>query len=197
MFAVLKRDTTDMVVQKATELGVSALLPVFTERTDRGAGQSRPAARHHDRGGGAKRAVDGSGGAHPALPLPEALDAWPGNRPLYVALERTCRQGSPERGCRSGRTADRPRRRSGTKGPGRAGSARSLFTRFASVRASCGRRQPRLSVSPCCKHRAVASTMALTAMRAGVPVFGQSACAIAGSAWGVPPAGAGGINRNV
>ena len=35
-FAVLKRDTTDLVVQKATELGVSALLPVFTERTNAG-----------------------------------------------------------------------------------------------------------------------------------------------------------------
>ena len=33
-FAVLKRDATDLVVQKATELGVSALLPVFTERTN-------------------------------------------------------------------------------------------------------------------------------------------------------------------
>ena len=36
VFAVLKRDTTDLVVQKATELGVSALLPVFTERTNAG-----------------------------------------------------------------------------------------------------------------------------------------------------------------
>ena len=34
MFAVLKRDATDLVVQKATELGVSALLPVITERTN-------------------------------------------------------------------------------------------------------------------------------------------------------------------
>jgi 16S rRNA (uracil1498-N3)-methyltransferase len=33
-FAPLKRDFTDFVVQKATELGVSALLPVFTERTN-------------------------------------------------------------------------------------------------------------------------------------------------------------------
>src|ERR1700738_1323027 len=33
VFAPLKRDATDLVVQKATELGASALLPVFTERT--------------------------------------------------------------------------------------------------------------------------------------------------------------------
>ena len=31
-FALLKRDATDLVVQKATELGVAALLPVITER---------------------------------------------------------------------------------------------------------------------------------------------------------------------
>ena len=33
-FALLKRDATDLVVQKATELGVAALLPVVTERTN-------------------------------------------------------------------------------------------------------------------------------------------------------------------
>ncbi len=33
-FALLKRDATDFVAQKATELGVSALLPVTTERTN-------------------------------------------------------------------------------------------------------------------------------------------------------------------
>lgn len=87
MFAVLKRDTTDMVAQKATELGVSALLPVLTERT--------VAARvNHDR----LRAITTEAAeqserltvpvVHPALPLPEALDAWPADRLLYVALER-------------------------------------------------------------------------------------------------------------
>jgi 16S rRNA (uracil1498-N3)-methyltransferase len=34
LFAPLKRDATDLVVQKATELGVAAILPVFTERTN-------------------------------------------------------------------------------------------------------------------------------------------------------------------
>ena len=33
-FALLKRDATDLVVQKATELGVAALLPVLTERSN-------------------------------------------------------------------------------------------------------------------------------------------------------------------
>src|SRR3954454_9250161 len=36
LFAPLKRDMTDLVVQKATELGVSVLLPVATERTNTG-----------------------------------------------------------------------------------------------------------------------------------------------------------------
>ena len=34
VFALLKRDATDLVVQKATELGVAALLPVITERSN-------------------------------------------------------------------------------------------------------------------------------------------------------------------
>src|SRR6478752_1080448 len=34
VFALLKRDATDLVVQKATELGVSALLPVITARSN-------------------------------------------------------------------------------------------------------------------------------------------------------------------
>ena len=34
VFALLKRDTTDLLVQKATELGVATLLPVITERTN-------------------------------------------------------------------------------------------------------------------------------------------------------------------
>jgi len=34
LFAPLKRDSTDLVIEKATELGVSAILPVLTERTN-------------------------------------------------------------------------------------------------------------------------------------------------------------------
>nr|WP_294509670.1 16S rRNA (uracil(1498)-N(3))-methyltransferase [uncultured Rhodopila sp.] len=87
MFAVLKRDTTDMVVQKATELGVSALLPVFTERTN--------AARiNADRLGAiAVEAAEQSERLtvpvlHPARPLHEALAGWPADRLLFAAMER-------------------------------------------------------------------------------------------------------------
>jgi 16S rRNA (uracil1498-N3)-methyltransferase len=87
MFAVLKRDTTHMVVQKATELGVSTLLPVFTERTNAGrvnldklrtiaieaAEQSErltiPTFRF-------------------ARQLHDSLAEWPAERALFTALER-------------------------------------------------------------------------------------------------------------
>ncbi len=87
MFAVLKRDTTDMVVQKATELGVSALLPVFTERTN---AARINADRLHAI---AVEAAEQSERLtvpmlYPACPLPQALAAWPADRPLFVAMER-------------------------------------------------------------------------------------------------------------
>jgi 16S rRNA (uracil1498-N3)-methyltransferase len=88
MFAVLKRDQTDLVVQKATELGVSALLPVFTERTN--------AARvNADRLQAiAVEAAEQSERLtvpllYPARPLHDALADWPADRPLFVAMERT------------------------------------------------------------------------------------------------------------
>jgi 16S rRNA (uracil1498-N3)-methyltransferase len=86
-FAVLKRDTTDLVVQKATELGVSALLPVFTERTN--AGRINPdrlraiaieAAEQSER----LTVPD----IRPASQLHDILAAWPTDRSLFVALER-------------------------------------------------------------------------------------------------------------
>jgi 16S rRNA (uracil1498-N3)-methyltransferase len=87
MFALLKRDTTDLVVQKATELGVSALLPVFTERTN---AARVNADRLHAI---AVEAAEQSERLtvpllHPARPLPQALAAWPADRPLFAAMER-------------------------------------------------------------------------------------------------------------
>ena len=87
MFAVLKRDTTDMVVQKATELGVSAILPVFTERTN---AARVNADRLHAI---AVEAAEQSERLtvpllHPARSLPEALADWPADRLLFAAMER-------------------------------------------------------------------------------------------------------------
>jgi 16S rRNA (uracil1498-N3)-methyltransferase len=87
MFAVLKRDATDMVMQKATELGVSALLPVFTERTnavrvnaDRLRAIAVEAAEQSER-----LTVPV---LYPPRPLHDALADWPADRLLFAATER-------------------------------------------------------------------------------------------------------------
>ncbi len=87
MFALLKRDTTDLVVQKATELGVSDLRPVITERTN-------AARTNEDR----LRTIAIEAAeqcerltvpvVHPPTGLADALAAWPADRPLFCALER-------------------------------------------------------------------------------------------------------------
>ncbi len=87
MFAVLKRDTTDLVVQKATELGAATLLPVFTERTnasrvnlDRLRAIAIEAAEQSERLTIPR--------LHPPQSLAALLDGWPADRPLFAALER-------------------------------------------------------------------------------------------------------------
>ena len=86
-FAVLKRDTTDFVVQKATELGVSALLPVFTERTNAGrVNLDRLRAIAIEAAEQSERLTIPE--IRPARQLPDLLAAWPAERALFVALER-------------------------------------------------------------------------------------------------------------
>jgi 16S rRNA (uracil1498-N3)-methyltransferase len=86
-FAPLKRDATDLVVQKATELGASALLPVFTERTnagrvnlDRLALIATEAAEQCERLSVPR--------LHPPERLESLLAGWPADRRLAVAAER-------------------------------------------------------------------------------------------------------------
>ena len=87
VFAVLKRDTTDLVVQKATELGVSAVLPVFTERTNAGrVNPDRLRAIAIEAAEQCERLTVPE--IHPARPLHDILAAWPADRSLFVALER-------------------------------------------------------------------------------------------------------------
>jgi 16S rRNA (uracil1498-N3)-methyltransferase len=86
-FAPLKRDATDLVVQKATELGVSALLPVQTERTN--AARINPARL-------LAIAVEAAEQCErltvpriaPLRPLGAVLADWPAARTLVAALER-------------------------------------------------------------------------------------------------------------
>ncbi len=87
-FALLKRDATELVVQKATELGVSAILPVFTERTvpsrvnaGRLAAIATEAAEQCER-------LTVPRLMQPAQ-LGDMLDTWPADRVLVVAVERS------------------------------------------------------------------------------------------------------------
>jgi 16S rRNA (uracil1498-N3)-methyltransferase len=88
LFAPLKRDSTDLVVQKATELGASAILPVLTERTN---------SARLNLGRLQAIAVEAAEQCERlALPrieaaerLPAVLADWPDDRALVAALERS------------------------------------------------------------------------------------------------------------
>ena len=86
-FALLKRDPTDWLVEKATELGASVLQPVMTERTQsdrvnlaRLAGIATEAAEQCER-----LTVPV---LHEPVKLAAFLAQWPRDRPLAVAMER-------------------------------------------------------------------------------------------------------------
>ncbi len=85
-FALLKRQKTDLVVEKATELGVSAIRPVITART-----QADHVNLARLRAIATEAAEQCEGLAVPAIAEPVLLAAllqsWP-PRPLYVADER-------------------------------------------------------------------------------------------------------------
>jgi 16S rRNA (uracil1498-N3)-methyltransferase len=86
VMAALKRDAMDMVAQKATELGVGAIRPVFTTRTVAArVGVDRLRAI-------ATEAAEQCGRCdipeiHPAVPLSAVLEAWAAPRKLLLADE--------------------------------------------------------------------------------------------------------------
>ncbi len=87
MFAVLKRDSTDLIVQKATELGVAVLLPVFTERTNAGRiNLDRLRAIAVEAAEQSERLTVPE--VRAAEQLHDVLTQWPVGRTLFVALER-------------------------------------------------------------------------------------------------------------
>ena len=99
VFAPLKRDATDLLVRQATELGVTALHPVTTVRTnaarineDRIAAITCEAAEQCER-------LDVPTLA-PLLELGGLLDSWPATRMLAAAIERG-RPGPPATGARA------------------------------------------------------------------------------------------------
>jgi len=88
VFALLKRDATDIVVRQAVELGASRILPVVTERTN----AARVNAERLD--AIAVEAAEQSErltvpAIDPLARLDAVLAAWPAERHLFAALERT------------------------------------------------------------------------------------------------------------
>lgn len=86
LFAPVKRHATDLIVEKATELGVRRIFPVTTQRTiaetvrvDRLTQIAREAAQQTERFDVPK--------IHDAQSLPRALDGWDPARPLIYADE--------------------------------------------------------------------------------------------------------------
>jgi len=86
LFAPVKRHATDLIVEKATELGVRRLRPVITQRTiaekvriDRLNAIAREAAEQTER-------FDAPAIVEP-VSLAKALDGWDGERPLIYADE--------------------------------------------------------------------------------------------------------------
>lgn len=86
LFAPVKRHATDLIVEKATELGVRRMRPVITQRTiaetvrlDRLNAIAREAAEQTERFD-APQILD-------PLPLAKALDGWEASRPLIYADE--------------------------------------------------------------------------------------------------------------
>jgi 16S rRNA (uracil1498-N3)-methyltransferase len=94
LFSPLKRHATDWLIEKSTELGVGALLPVIAKRTvsetvriDRLSAIAREAAEQTER-------LDVPEVREPAS-LPKALDRWPADRLLIYADEAGDDAGQP------------------------------------------------------------------------------------------------------
>jgi 16S rRNA (uracil1498-N3)-methyltransferase len=87
VFSPLKRDATDLVVQKATELGVSALVPVLCARTNAARlNQDRLRAIATEAAEQCERLTIPA--LHAPRHLPVVLADWPDGRALAAAMER-------------------------------------------------------------------------------------------------------------
>lgn len=103
LFAPVKRHATDLIVEKATELGARRLRPVITQRTiaetvrlDRLAAIAREAAEQTERFDAPDIVA--------AMPLAKALDGWEAGRRLIYADEQGD-EASEAWGGRTGRAA--------------------------------------------------------------------------------------------
>ena len=111
VFALLKRDATDLVVQKATELG-RRRAAAGDDRTHQCApGERGPACRHRDRGGRTVRAADRARAARAAV---ARRHCWPTGRPagsLFAGRRASAPRPPSARSHGPCRTAGRSRRR--------------------------------------------------------------------------------------
>jgi 16S rRNA (uracil1498-N3)-methyltransferase len=103
VFALLKRDATDLVVRQAVELGASRLLPAITARTN--------AARVNAerlRSIAIEAAEQSERVTVPTIDAPTRLEAilagWPTDRRLFAALERSWAVGQAEGAQPAGRS---------------------------------------------------------------------------------------------
>ncbi len=87
LFAPIRRDLTELVAQKATELGVSRLWPVLTRRTNPGRpNETRLRAIATEAAEQSERLDVPT--IQPTAPLADALARWEPDRTLFVAVER-------------------------------------------------------------------------------------------------------------
>jgi 16S rRNA (uracil1498-N3)-methyltransferase len=87
VFALLKRDTTDWVVEKATELGASVIQPVVTERTNAGrVNEARLRAIATEAAEQSERLTVPE--VRTPCSLMALLGSWPEDRTLFAAIER-------------------------------------------------------------------------------------------------------------
>ena len=90
--ALLKRDPTDLLARKATELGVAALHPVLTQRTNAGrVNEARLAAIATDAAEQSERLTVPR--IHQPRRLADLLASWPADRALFAAVERQATPG--------------------------------------------------------------------------------------------------------
>ena len=84
---MLKRDATDLLVRMATELGVAALLPLLSERTNAArVNAARLTAIAVEAAEQSERLTVPESRA--PRRLPELQATWPAERPLFAAIER-------------------------------------------------------------------------------------------------------------
>jgi 16S rRNA (uracil1498-N3)-methyltransferase len=88
LFALLKRDATDLVVRAATELGVADLYPVITERSNtHRMNAERLSAIAMEAAEQCERLTIPR--LHALSPMTARLAEWPSNRRLFATLERS------------------------------------------------------------------------------------------------------------